>query len=107
MFVGVGEAFVIRLAIFVFLGVRTWVPHSPKGLDEVFTLFVCLQSFVGPFFGFGRDVSALVAYPFLKDIIRLRFGLDGFISRVVNRFFVTAFLRPNRNRGDAGRQNRR
>src|SRR5262245_40081981 len=70
--VGVGDAFVILIAVFVFLGVRIRIAAAPEILNEILPLLIRGQGIKSLFLIFGDDVSDVRIDPFLIRVLQLR-----------------------------------
>ena len=74
MFVRIGDAFVVFLAILVFIGVRIWIAASPEFFDKALALVVGLQFLEGLPLFVSNDVSNILLQPVLVN--PFQFGLD-------------------------------
>src|SRR2546428_1617498 len=81
MLVGVRNSFVIRLAVFIFLGVCVGVATIPELAYELLAFLVCLQ-LIPRLQLFGSDNRLNVNDPSLERLIRLGLDLAWFVLHV-------------------------
>src|SRR5437870_2136189 len=99
MLVGVSDAFVIFLAILVFVGVRIGIAPPPKLLDKTLALIVGLELLEGLPLFIGDDVSDVLFQPILVSLIQ--FGLNvARLLRWILGLFAVLFLRQTCRNGE-------
>src|SRR6188472_615752 len=89
MFVRIGDAFVIFLAILVFFGIGVGIASSPEVFDKVLALFIGGQSIERFLFLFGNDVGDVGVPPLLISFLQLGRYFSGLGRRILAGF---AFL---------------
>ena len=70
MLIGVRDAFIIRLAVFIFIGVRVGVAAMPEFADELLAFLVCLQ-LIPRLQLFGSNNRLNVNEPSFERVVRL------------------------------------
>src|SRR5438067_524400 len=81
MFIGVGDPFIIRLAVFIFLGVCVGVATIPELAYELLAFLVGPQLIPRPQL-FGSDNRLNVNDPSLERVVRLGLDLAGFVLHI-------------------------
>src|SRR5215831_1041737 len=97
MLVRVGDAFVVFLAIFVFVGVRIGITASPELFDETFPFIIRLQFFEGFALFVGDDIGDVFVEPVLVGLFQLRLLVAGLIHRIL--IGLVLLLREARGNG--------
>src|SRR5260370_8662227 len=83
MLVGVCDPFVIRLAVFIIIGVRVGVAAMPEFADELLAFLVCSQ-LIPCLQLFGSDNRLDVNDPSLERVVRLGFDLAWLVLHVLS-----------------------
>src|SRR6266478_3169890 len=83
MFVGIGDALVVLLAIFVFVGVRIGIAPAPEFFDETLALVVGLE-FLESFALFvGDDVGDVFVQPVFVNLFEFRLYVALLLGRIL------------------------
>src|SRR6267143_3015550 len=102
MFVGIGDALVVLLAIFVFVRVRIGIAPAPEFFDEALALIVGFQ-FLESFPFFVSDyVGDVFVQPVFVSLLKLRLYIARLLGRVLTRVLL-ALLGQGRWRGKGER----
>ena len=88
MLVGVGNPFVIFLAILVFVGVRIRIAPAPEFFDEAFALVVSLQLLESLALVVSDDVRDVLIEPIAVSLLQF----DLLVPRLIHRILIAAFL---------------
>ena len=106
MLVSVGNAFVVLLAIFIFVGVGIRIAAAPEVFDETFALVVRLQFLKGLSFVIRDDVSDVFFEPVLIGLFQFRLDVARFLGRVLTLGITLGFLRQASRHGKDQNQKR-
>src|SRR5688572_21541570 len=82
LLVGVGDAFVIFLAVFVLLGVGIRIAAAPKILDKILALFVRLKGHERALFVLRDDIGDVIVQPALVGLLDLNLYIDGLVPGI-------------------------
>ena len=99
MLVGIGDALVILLAIFVFVSIRIGIAPAPEFLDEAFALVVGSEFLESLPLFVGDDVGDVLVQPVLVGFFQFRLNIARLLGRVL-ALVVFALLSQARRRGE-------
>src|SRR5204862_2544020 len=103
MLVRVGDAFVVFLAIFVFVGVRVGIAAPPEFFDEPFTLVVGFQFLPGLALFVRDDIGHVLVEPVFVGFFQLNLFIPRLSGGVLTRLLLL-FLREAGRNGKAKSQ---